>query len=149
MTEFLITYQWELWAVVALLFLMLELMAGDFFMLCLAVSSACAAVTSALGLGFLGNLAVFAVMAVASLLFLRPRALRRFGGSAHTRRSNADALAGMTGVVSEAIPAGGKGYVAIDGDRWPAVSDDGGGIEAGAKVRVLKHESIVLTVERL
>ena len=123
MTEFLITYQWELWAVVALLFLVLELMAGDFFMLC--------------------------VMAVASLLFLRPRALRRFGGSAHTRRSNADALAGMTGVVSEAIPAGGKGYVAIDGDRWPAVSDDGGGIEAGAKVRVLKHESIVLTVERL
>ena len=41
MYEFFMTYQWEMWAVAALVFLVLELMAGDFFMLCLAAGAVC------------------------------------------------------------------------------------------------------------
>lgn len=146
MNDFLINYQWELWALAALIFLVLELTAGDFFMLCLAVAAALAAVSAGLGAGFLLNLGIFAVVAVACLFFLRPRMLRRFGRNEHARKSNADALTGREATVSETIPAGGKGYVAIDGDRWPAVSAGSSEIKAGEKVKVIARESIVLTV---
>lgn len=146
MADFLLAYQWELWAFVSLVFLVLELTAGDFFMLCLAIGAMGAAVAAAIGGGFLACLAVFAVVSVACLYFVRPKALRRFGGGKAVRKSNADALDGSTGVVREEIPAGGYGYVAIDGDMWRSVSLDGKAIPAGTRVTVVSHKSIILTV---
>ncbi len=148
MTDFLMTYHWEVWAVVALMFLVLELTVGDFFMLCLGAGAVCSAVSASLGCGFGVCLAVFAVVSVACLFFLRPKALKRFG-QRKTRKSNADALDGKTGVVREEIKAGGYGYVAIDGDMWRSVSADGAAVAVGTKVIVLSHESIILTVKPL
>lgn len=139
-------YQWEMWALAALVFLVLELTAGDFFMLCLAAGAVFSAIGAATGLGFLASLAVFAAVAVACLFFLRPKMLKRFGCTG-TRRSNADALDGKTGTVKEEIKAGGYGYVAIDGDMWRSVSHDGKSIPAGTKVVVVSRESIILTVK--
>ena len=62
---------------------------------------------------------------------------------------NADALIGRRAVVREAIPAGGAGYVAIDGDMWRSVSADGSGIPEGTAVEVVSRESIILTVKPL
>ena len=130
----------------ALVFLVLELTAGDFFMLCLSAGAVCSAVGAALGCGFGVCLALFAVVSVACLLFLRPRVLKRFG-QRNTRKSNAAALDGKIGVVREEIKAGGYGYVAIDGDMWRSVSYNGAAVAAGTKVIVLSHDSIILTVK--
>ena len=56
---------------------------------------------------------------------------------------------GRRAVVREAIPAGGAGYVAIDGDMWRSVSADGSGIPEGTAVEVVSRESIILTVKPL
>ena len=61
--------------------------------------------------------------------------------------SNADALLGRTGRVTEAIKAGGNGYVQIDGDLWKAVSQTD--IAVGTTVRVIGRESTIITVEAL
>lgn len=145
MADFLRAYQWELWAFVSLVFLVLELTAGDFFMLCLAIGAMGAAVAAAIGGGFLVCLAVFAVVSVMCLYFLRPKALKRFNARS-VRKSNADALDGSTGVVKEEIVAGGYGYVAIDGDMWRSVSESGEAIPVGTRVKVVSHKSIILTV---
>ena len=108
MYEFFMTYQWEMWAVAALVFLVLELMAGDFFMLCLAAGAVCSAVAAACGGSFTLCLVLCSVITVASLFFLRPKALKRFRGG-KTRKSNADALDGKTGIVKEEIKTGGYG----------------------------------------
>lgn len=144
--ETLLRYQWEIWSAVALLFLVLELTAGDFFMLCLAAGAVAAAVAAGAGGGVLLTLGVFAVVSVLCLFLLRPRALRRFGRG-KSRPSNADALIGRLGRVSEAVgPGDQRGRVAIDGDVWPARSEGGEEIAAGTTVVVRQMHSIVLTV---
>lgn len=147
MTELFMAYHWEIWAFVALIFLVLELTAGDFFMLCLATGAVFSSVCAAIGLGLLPCLAVFAVISVACLYFLRPKMLKRFARR-KVRKSNADALDGKIGTVKEEIKAGSYGYVAIDGDMWRSISADGNAISVGTKVVVKSHESIVLTVEK-
>ena len=76
-------------------------------------------------------------------------ALRYLHRNDPDRVSNADALIGREGRVSETIPEGGSGRVAIDGDDWKAVSADGMAIEKGEKVKVVGRESIIITVERV
>jgi membrane protein implicated in regulation of membrane protease activity len=56
-------------------------------------------------------------------------------------------MVGKEGRVSEDIIAGGYGRVAIDGDDWKARSIDGSAIAQGARVRVVKMDSIIATVE--
>ena len=56
-------------------------------------------------------------------------------------------MIGQTGRVSEPIEAGGYGRVAIDGDDWKSTSADGSAIDKDTRVRVVKMDSIILTVE--
>ena len=60
--------------------------------------------------------------------------------------SNADAIIGRTGEVTEAIKAGGYGRVKLDGDDWKAQSDCAADLEIGTKVRIVGRESIIIKV---
>ena len=80
---------------------------------------------------------------------MRPAALKYFHKKDNERLSNADALIGQEGRVSQEISAGGDGRVAIDGDDWKAVSVDGAPIARNTKVRVVSRDSIILTVEKV
>lgn len=148
MIDYFAANLWQLWALVAIVCLILELTNGDFFIMCFSIGAVCTAVASAFGLGFYGGLLVFAVSSVLCIFFVRPFALKYIHRNDNGRLSNADALIGRKGRVSEHIEAGGFGRVAIDGDDWKAVSSDGGSISLGTKVRVVGRESIIITVER-
>ena len=91
---------------------------------------------------------MFVLASLLSLLFVRPRLVKALHGKRRERPSNADALMGRIGRVSEAIEQGGYGRVAIDGDDWKAVSADGAYIPLGQNVRVVGRESIIITVEK-
>jgi membrane protein implicated in regulation of membrane protease activity len=147
MIEYFAAHLWQMWALISFICLILELMNGDFFIMCFAIGGVFAAVAAALGLGIYGQLLVFAVFSVLSLFFVRPFALKYLHQSGDERVSNAEALIGRVGTVSEAIEAGGYGRVAIDGDDWKATSVGGVAIAKGQHVRVVSMESIILTVE--
>ena len=83
-----------------------------------------------------------------SIFFVRPKLAKLLHGKRRERLSNADALMGRIGRVSEAIEQGGYGRVAIDGDDWKAVSADGSYMPLGQNVRVVGRESIIITVEK-
>lgn len=125
MIDYFAANLWQMWALVAIVCLILELTNGDFFIMCFSIGAVCAAVSSALGLGFYGGLLVFAVCSVLCIFFVRPFALRYLHRNDDARVSNADALIGRIGRVSEPVEAGGYGRIAIDGDDWKAVSADG------------------------
>ncbi len=148
MMDYFAANLWQLWALVVIVSLLLELTSGDFFIMCFAIGALVTAVAAALGLGFYGQLAVFAVVSVLSIFFIRPRLVKALHGKRRERLSNADALTGRIGRVSEAIERGGYGRVAIDGDDWKAVSADGSYVPLGQNVRVVGRESIILTVEK-
>ena len=74
-------------------------------------------------------------------------ALRYLHKNEPNKPTNADALIGRTGRVTEAISVGGNGYVQIDGDLWKAVSN--ANIPVGTTVRVIGRESTIITVETM
>ena len=149
MIEFFTQHVWLIWILISVLGLIIELGSGDLFILCFSIGALAASLTAALGLGIIPQLIAMALCALLSIYFIRPMALRYLHRNDPDRVSNADALIGREGRVSEAIAEGGTGRVAIDGDDWKAVSADGMAIEKGEKVKVVGRESIIITVERV
>ena len=149
MIEYFAAHLWQAWALVALICLILELTNGDFFIMCFAIGGVCAAIASTFTDSLIVQILIFVVFALLSLVFVRPKALKYLHKGEDSRLSNADALIGREGKVSEDIPADGYGRVLIDGDDWKACSTDNGNITKGTKVRVVKMESIIITVEKI
>ena len=149
MIEYLQNNPWQLWASLALLCLIIELTSGDFFIICFAFGSVASMILSLFGAGWVAQVVTMAVVAVICLIFVRPTALRYIHRHDNDRPSNADALLGREGRVTEAIPPGGYGRVAIDGDDWKAETKAQYTIEVGQRVKVVGRESIIITVEQL
>lgn len=149
MIEYFLENMWQMWAVISIACLILELTNGDFYIICFALGAIAASVASALGLGFYGQMIVFAAASILCIFFVRPFALKYVHGKREERLSNADALIGRIGRVSEPIERGGYGRVAVDGDDWKASSVDGEPIESGCNVKIIGRESIIVTVERI
>ena len=129
MIDYLSQHLWQTWAVIAVICLILELTAGDFFIMCFSIG------------------AVFAVFTLISLFLVRPVALRYFHRHDEGRVSNADALLGRHGKVVETIQAGGFGRVQIDGDIWKAETKGDADIPEGSNVVVVDRASTIITVK--
>lgn len=147
MIQYFTSNLWLIWIIVSILCLILELSSGDFFILCFAIGAAVAALLTGCGLSLTWQIIIFAVVSALSLLLVRPALVKKLHKPHRERLSNAEAMIGQQGRVSETIEAGGFGRVAIDGDDWKAVSADGSAIGQGTRVSVVKMDSIILTVE--
>ena len=147
MIEYFLANMWQLRAVVAIVCLILELSSGDFFIICFSIGAVFAVISAALGLSVYWQIALFAAFSAIAIFTVRPVALRYLHKNEPNKPSNADALLGRTGKVTEAITVGGNGYVQIDGDLWKAVSN--ADIPVGTTVRVIGRESTIITVETL
>lgn len=145
MVEYILSHLWQAWVLLSLICLLLELTSGDFFILCFAIGAAVSLVTSLFGPPLLWQIVVFAVASVLCLAFLRPTLLKRIHRHGE-RVSNADAIIGRIGRVSEDIEANGFGRVALDGDDWKATGKDGIAIPKGSRVIIVGRESIIITV---
>ena len=146
MIEYFSNNLWQFWAIICIVGLILELSSGDFFIMCFAIGAFSSTIASLCGVGFVAQIIIFAIASALSLWLVRPAMLKWLHKGKKERLSNADALIGREGRVSEDITEGGHGRVAIDGDDWKAVSKHGQAIASGTKVRVVGRESIILTV---
>ena len=146
MIEYIVNNMWAVWAVIAVLGLVIELSSGDFFVICFSIGAVGAAIAAPFSNIYV-QLGVFAVVTALSIFQVRPFALRYLHKNDDHRVSNGDALIGQTGRVSKTIPAGGDGRVAIGGDDWKAISNSKEPIPVGTAVRVVSRESIIITVE--
>ena len=149
MMDYLAQNLWQLWAVVAVICLIMELTAGDFFIICFSIGAFFAAIVAALGGGIYLQLVAFAVFTLISLFWVRPFAKRYLHKGEDTRVSNADALMERQGRVVETVKADGFGRVQIDGDIWKAVTNEAQDITSGTNVRVVGRESTIITVETI
>lgn len=140
---------WQVWLIVSIICLILELTNGDFFIFCFAIGGIGGLAISLFTDSLSWQIIIFAIVSVLSLFFIRPVMLRYFHKKGHERKSNAEALIGRIGKVTDAIPENGYGYVQIDGDSWKAHTPDGQSVEVGMKVKVLNMDSIIITVKRI
>lgn len=146
MIQFFTSNPWLIWIIISIVCLILELSSGDFFLLCFAIGAAVGALVAGCGLSLTWQIILFAIASTLSLLLVRPALIKKLHKPHRERLSNAEAMIGQTGRVSKDIEAGGYGRVAIDGDDWKSVSADGSAIDKGTIVRVVKMDSIILTV---
>ena len=148
MIDYLSQHLWQFWAVVAVVCLILELTAGDFFIMCFSIGAIFACGAATLGAGLYAQLVFFAIFTLISLFLVRPVALRYFHRHDEGRVSNADALLGRHGKVVETIKAGGYGRVQIDGDIWKAETEGSEDIPEGTTVIVVNRASTIITVKQ-
>lgn len=147
MIEYFSQNLWLAWMLVSILCLVLELTNGDFFIMCFAIGGVAAGIVSAFTDSLAVQIIVFSIATLLSIFFVRPVAVKYFHKGGENRVSNAEAVIGRVGKVTERIEAGGYGRVKIDGDYWKAVANTREAIEEGMAVRVLKMDSIIVTVE--
>ena len=141
---------YQIWLVVAIVLVILEIMTAGFGVICFAIGAVFSALVAGLGGSITWQIVVFAVVSLLTFVFLRPVVIRFLDKKSKEVKTNSDAVIGRKGVVSERIDsAQHTGRVAIDGDDWKAISEDGSVIEKGAEVKIVKLDSIILTVKQL
>lgn len=138
---------WLAWLLVSLLCLVLELTNGDFFIICFAIGGTAATILSAFCDSFTAQVILFAVVSALSIFFIRPFALKYLHKNKEQRVSNADAIIGRIGRITERIEPNEYGRVKIDGDYWKAQANNNTAIDEGTQVRIVKLDSIIVTVE--
>lgn len=141
---------YQIWLIVAIILVIIEICTAGFGSICFAIGAAFSALAAGLGLGVTWQIIIFAAVSLLTFIFLRPIAMRFLDRKTKDVKTNADALVGRKGIVSERIDSTQHtGRVAIDGDDWKAVSANGSVIEKGVEVEVVKRDSIILTVKYL
>lgn len=146
MLDYITSNLWQLWTVLAVGCLIMELVSGGFFIICFSVGAVAAALTTLVG-GLGLQVFAFVVFSALSIFLVRPFALKYLHDDKPAPVSNADAIIGRIGRVSETITAGHFGRVAIDGDDWKAqASTTKHDISVGQLVKVVGRESIIIDV---
>jgi membrane protein implicated in regulation of membrane protease activity len=140
---------YQIWLIVAIVLVIVEICTAGFGSICFAIGAAFSALAAGLGVHSIAwQIAIFAAVSLLTFIFLRPVVMRFLDKKSKDVKTNADAIIGRKGVVSERIDAAQHtGRVAIDGDDWKAVSEDGSVIEKGATVEIIKLDSIIVTVK--
>lgn len=141
---------YQIWLIIAILLVILEICTAAFGSICFAIGAAVAAIAAGIGAGLTWQILIFVVVSMLTFIFLRPFMLKFMDRKSKDVKTNADALVGKRAVVSERIDAAQHtGRVAVDGDDWKAVSEDGSVIEKGTPVEIVKLDSIILTVKAI
>ena len=136
------------WLIAAIVLIIVEICTAGFGALCFALGAAFSALVSGLGGSLTWQILAFVVVSLLTFIFLRPVVVRFLDKKSKDVKTNAEAIIGRKGIVSEHIDASQHtGRVAIDGDDWKAVSEDGSVIEKGTDVEIIKLDSIIVTVK--
>lgn len=136
------------WLIIAILFVILEIFTPGFAVLCFGIGAVAASIVSCYA-GLNAQLLAMVIGTALSFVLVRPFVLKVMSKKEKEMKTNADALIGRRGIVSETIDASQhSGRVAIDGDDWKAVSEDGSRIEAGQSVEIVNRESLIITVKK-
>ena len=145
---------WELWLVVGVVLLIIELFTQAVWTICVAAGCVAALGAYLLGASLAVQLLVLAVFSVVSFFVLSPILGRFYNRASKKKRlemaTGMDALIGRKAFVTKEIKPGKPGRVQIDGDNWQAMSaTEAEELQRGEPVEVEGHESIILIVKRI
>jgi membrane protein implicated in regulation of membrane protease activity len=136
---------WLVWLVIALVLAGAEVATAGLLLIMFAGGAVAASVASLAGAGTVGSAAVFAIVSVALIAFVRPVAKRHMYASPQIRSGTA-ALIGTQAVVLEAVD-GSTGRIKLAGEIWSARTfDEDARFEPGEKVSVFEIDGATAVV---
>jgi membrane protein implicated in regulation of membrane protease activity len=137
--------EWIVWLVVAVLLAASEAASGALLMIMFAGGAFAATIAAAAGAGTVGSAAVFALVSVGLIAFVRPVAKKHLYQPPQ-QRSGTAALVGTQAVVVETV-TGQTGRVKLAGEIWSARSfDDSLSYDPGDKVHVFEIDGATAVV---
>lgn len=132
------------WAVVAAVLILLELITTTLVFVMLGIGAAAGAVAAGAGGNVVVQFAAFGAVSIGTLVFARPTAMKRLHGAEH--RQGIDTLIGREAFVVEKVDAH-DGRVRISGEIWSARAYDGQTeYEVGDRVDVAQIEGATALV---
>lgn len=137
---------WQLWAVLAGLFFVIEIATVGFLVFWFGVGALIAMIVSL----FTDNIAiqttVFIISSTVLLFFTRPL-VNKFSSNNQVQ-TNAFSIIGKRGIVTKTIdPVSGGGQIKIGTEKWSAKSADDTKIEQGMEVEVLEIDGVKAVVK--
>jgi len=136
---------WVVWLIVAVVLAGAEAASSGLLLIMFAGGALSASLASALGAGTVGSAAVFAVVSIALIAFVRPIAKRHMYQPPQ-QRSGTAALIGTQAVVVEAVD-GTDGRIKLAGEIWSARTfDETARFEPGQKVSVFEIDGATAVV---
>lgn len=138
---------WETFTIAGLIFIILEMVVPSMFFLNLAVAAIITALVAIWIASWPVLIIIFAVLSIVSILFLRPLLIKN--------KKNKETQTGMEskyiGKIVKVIEPITKfsGAITIYDERWEARVDSDETIPVGSEVKIVKNESLVLTVEKI
>lgn len=136
----------EIWAIVGVLLLIVEIIAVSFFTMFLGIGALAVALLSWMGLidGLTAQLIVFIVVSVASLLIFR----NKLKSSFDKKSEGYNEFSGERVKVVETILPNQEGKVFFRGANWIAYSHATEDLPKGSQVTIKKADGIRLLVEK-
>lgn len=145
MLEWINDFGWIVWLTVFLLLAVAEMLTLNLYFILMSVGALAALVAFLLGAPLWLQIVIFAVVALATTVLIRPLALAHLNRGPADQLSNVDRLIGSKAVVLEAVGMGG-GLVKIGGDIWTARTLGGVEVPVGASVEVAAIEGATAIV---
>ena len=137
-----------LWIIASLIFAFIELMAPSMFFLHLAAGAIITAIVAYFGANLTIQIAVFIVISLVSLLFVRPIFMKK----KEQKSELEEQYVGKTAEVLEEIGEAGTdkiGKIKVYDETWNAKSTDNCSIKAGEFVKITKIDSLTMYVEKI
>lgn len=138
---------WEIFAIVGLISVILEMIVPSMFFLNLALSGFVTAVLALFIDSWIYLTVIFVVLSIMSILFLRPILLKHKESKEQETGMQGKYIGKIVKVIEPVTKY--SGAITIYDERWEARVDGDETIEVGAEVKIVKNESLVLTVERV
>ncbi len=138
---------WETFTIAGLIFIILEMVVPSMFFLNLAVAAIITALTAIWITNWPALIIIFAVLSIVSILFLRPLLIK----NKKDKESQTGMESKYIGKIVKVIEPISKfsGAITIYDERWEARVDSDETIPVGSEVKIVKNESLVLTVEKI
>lgn len=135
------------WLILFVLLLVIEIISLGLTTIWFAFGALVAFILALIGVDFAGQIIIFVIVSFATLLLVRPLADKYL--NKNTIKTNVEAMAGKTGVVTEEINnVSAKGRITVDGMEWTARSEDDSEVIAeGEIVTILKIEGVKAIVK--
>ena len=139
---------WQIWLIASGIFFICEIITVGFLVFWLGVGALIAMLVSFFTSNIIIQMSVFVVSS--GLLIFATRPLVNKISKKDVVPTNVYSLIGKKAVVTEDIDwVTGKGQIKFEGEIWSAKSKEQINIPAGSEVKIVKNESLVLTVEKI
>ncbi len=138
---------WEIYAISGLAFLILEMVVPSMFFLNLAFAGFITAIVALFIKSWIVLTFIFVILSILAILLLRPILVRQKEAKEKETGMEGKYIGQIVKVIEPITKY--SGAITIYDERWEARVESDETIPAGSEVKIIKNESLVLTVEKI